>query len=68
MGIVNNHTKQLEQKMDSFQLKLPNRPPKSVKTPTNTEAFTDNFIAIQFFFIAPGKHRSRFEIYQDIFD
>lgn len=45
MELVGKHTKQLEKQMNTYQMQLMNRPPKSVKIPTNTEAFEDRYIA-----------------------
>lgn len=48
MELMDKQAKQLEQKMNTFQLQLFNRNPKSVRTPTNTEAFEDRYIASLF--------------------
>jgi len=36
---------ELETLMETYQISMPRRPPNSVRTPTNAEAFTDHFIA-----------------------
>lgn len=45
MELMEKQAKKFEKAMGKFQLLLPDRPPMSVKTPTNTEAFEDKFIA-----------------------
>lgn len=37
---------ELEQVMNTYKVTLPRRPPKSVRTTANTEAFSDQFIAV----------------------
>ncbi len=42
-----NQANELEKILNDFGIGLPRRPPKSVRTPANTEAFQDQFIATQ---------------------
>jgi hypothetical protein len=46
--LIEEQAEELEKKMNTFQLQLLNRPPKTVKTPSNTEAFEDKYIASRF--------------------
>ncbi|EEG76400.1 DUF3231 family protein [Dethiobacter alkaliphilus] len=45
MKVMDEQAKKIEELMDNYQLALPKRPPKSVRTPANTEAYEDRFIA-----------------------
>lgn len=48
MELIDKQAKKLEKQMNLFQLLLPERPPKSVRTTANTEAFEDKYIASTF--------------------
>jgi len=48
MELMDQHIKKIEKQMNTYQLLLPDRPPKSVRTPSNTEALEDKFIATRF--------------------
>lgn len=45
LELMEKQVTKLENEMNSFQLILPERPPKSVRSPSNSEVFEDKFIA-----------------------
>lgn len=46
--LIDNQVNKIEKQMNAYQLLLPERPPKSVRTPTNTEAYEDKYIASRY--------------------
>ena len=44
---IEKQINKLENEMNKYKLTLPNRPPKSARTPANTEAIDDRFIAME---------------------
>jgi hypothetical protein len=47
MKLMDEQASKIEELMDDYQLSLPKRPPKSVRTPANTEGYEDRFIGEQ---------------------
>ena len=47
--MIQKQINELEHTMSYYQLSLPRRPPQSVRTQGNTEAYTDHFLAALFF-------------------
>ncbi len=47
--LLEKQINEIENKMNEYSLSLPNRPPKSTRTPVNIEAFQDRFIALIYF-------------------
>ena len=45
MELMDKQANKLEQLMNDYQLALPKRPPQSIKTPANVEAYEDRFLA-----------------------
>lgn len=45
MELMDKQANKLEQIMNDYQLALPKRPPQSIKTPANVEAYEDRFLA-----------------------